>query len=57
VWLPDLASPKRFTAGRAGRPHGGIAMVLEILRLGAAFGAMGLIIWFWYWFMDSVGTF
>lgn len=32
-------------------------MLLEILRLGAAFGAMGLIIWFWYWFMESVGTF
>lgn len=32
-------------------------MLLEILRLGVAFGAMGLIIWFWYWFMDSLGTF
>lgn len=32
-------------------------MFLEILRLGAAFGSMGLIIRFWYWFMESVGTF
>lgn len=32
-------------------------MLLEILRLGAAFGVMGLIIRFWYWFMESVGTF
>jgi hypothetical protein len=32
-------------------------MLLEILRLAAAFGAMGLIILFWYWFMESVGTF
>jgi hypothetical protein len=32
-------------------------MLLEIVRLGGAFGAMGLIIWFWYWFMESVGTF
>jgi hypothetical protein len=32
-------------------------MLLEILRIGFAFGAMGLIIWFWYWFMESVGTF
>ena len=34
-----------------------MVMVLEVLRLGFAFGAMGLIIWFWYWFMDSLGTF
>jgi hypothetical protein len=32
-------------------------MLLEVLRLGAAFGAMGLVIRFWYWFMESVGTF
>jgi hypothetical protein len=32
-------------------------MLLESLRLAAAFGGMGLIIAFWYWFMDSVGTF
>jgi hypothetical protein len=32
-------------------------MLLEVLRLGVAFGSMGLFIWFWYWFMDSVGTF
>jgi len=32
-------------------------MLLEVLRLGAAFAAMGLIIRFWYWFMESVGTF
>jgi hypothetical protein len=32
-------------------------MLLDILRLAAAFGVMGLIIYFWYWFMESVGTF
>jgi hypothetical protein len=32
-------------------------MLLEVLRLAAAFGTMGLIIRFWYWFMESVGTF
>ena len=32
-------------------------MLLEILRLAAAFGTVGLIIAFWYWFMKSVGTF
>ena len=32
-------------------------MLLDILRLAVAFGTMGLIIYFWYWFMESVGTF
>ena len=32
-------------------------MLLEILRLGFAFGVTGFIIWLWYKFMDSVGTF
>jgi len=32
-------------------------MLLEILRLAAGFGLAGLIVAFWYWFMDSVGTF
>ncbi len=31
--------------------------VLEILRLTVAFGLGGLVIWFWYWLMDSIGTF
>ena len=31
--------------------------LLEILRLAFAFGVAGVIIWFWYWFMESVGTF
>jgi hypothetical protein len=30
---------------------------LEILRLTFAFGVCGLVICFWYWFMESVGTF
>jgi hypothetical protein len=30
---------------------------LELLRLGVAFGIIGLVIWFWYWLMDSLGTF
>lgn len=32
-------------------------MLLEILRLAAAFGAVGLIVWFWYWLFDNTGTF
>jgi hypothetical protein len=32
-------------------------MLLEILRLTAGFGLAGGIVVFWYWFMDSVGTF
>ncbi len=32
-------------------------MLLEILRLGYAFASVGLVIWFWYWFMESTGTF
>jgi hypothetical protein len=31
-------------------------MLLEMLRLGFAFGVTGLIIWFWYWFMDSAAA-
>jgi hypothetical protein len=34
-----------------------IAMLLEILRIAAAFGLAGIFIAFWYWFMDSTGTF
>jgi len=30
---------------------------LEFLRVGFAFGTCGLIIWFWYWMLDSIGTF
>lgn len=29
----------------------------EFVRLGIAFGITGLVIWFWYWLMDSLGTF
>ena len=32
-------------------------MLLDILRLAVAFGATGLVIRFWYWFMESLGTF
>jgi len=32
-------------------------MLLDILRLAVAFGAIGLIVAFWYWLMDSIGTF
>ena len=31
--------------------------LLEILRVGFGFVVCGLVIWFWYWFMESVGTF
>ncbi len=29
----------------------------EFVRLGIAFSITGLVIWFWYWLMDSLGTF
>jgi hypothetical protein len=32
-------------------------MLLDILRLTVAFGVVGLIIVFWYWVMDRLGTF
>lgn len=32
-------------------------MLLDILRLAVAFGTVGLIVLFWYWLMDSIGTF
>jgi hypothetical protein len=32
-------------------------MLLDILRLGVAFGTVALIVVFWYWIMDSIGTF
>lgn len=32
-------------------------MLVDIVRLGLAFGAVGLIVAFWYGVMDSVGTF
>ena len=32
-------------------------LLVDGLRLLFAFGLCGLVIWFWYWFMDSVGTF
>jgi hypothetical protein len=32
-------------------------MLLDILRLAVAFGSVALIVLFWYWLMDSIGTF
>ena len=32
-------------------------MLLDILRLNLAFGSVALIVAFWYWIMDSIGTF
>jgi hypothetical protein len=32
-------------------------MLLDCLRLLVAFGAIALIVAFWYWLMDSFGTF
>ncbi len=32
-------------------------MLLDILRLAVAFGGIALIVWFWYWLMESFGTF
>jgi hypothetical protein len=32
-------------------------MLLDILRLALAFGVVVLVIGFWYWVMDTLGTF
>lgn len=32
-------------------------MLLDILRLFVTFGAVVLVVAFWYWLMDSTGTF
>jgi hypothetical protein len=32
-------------------------MLLDCLRLLVAFGSIALIVAFWYWLMDSFGTF
>ena len=32
-------------------------MVLDCLRLLVAFGGVALFVAFWYWLMDSIGTF
>jgi hypothetical protein len=32
-------------------------MLLDIFRLLLAFGSVALIVGFWYWLMDSIGTF
>jgi hypothetical protein len=32
-------------------------MVLDLLRLTAAFGSVILMVALWYWMMDSIGTF
>jgi hypothetical protein len=32
-------------------------ILLDSLRLLFAFGICGLVIWFWYWFFESGGTF
>ena len=38
--------------------RGGVCvMLLDILRLTVAFGSVGLMVVFWYWLMDSLGTF
>jgi hypothetical protein len=32
-------------------------MLVDVLRLTVAFGSVALIVVFWYWLMDSIGTF
>jgi hypothetical protein len=32
-------------------------MLLDVLRLAVAFGVVGLIVYFWYWLMESIGSF
>ena len=35
----------------------GFGMFLDCLRIGVAFGSTALFVGFWYWLMDSMGTF
>lgn len=32
-------------------------MLVDCLRLGVAFGSIALLVAFWYWLMDSLGTY
>jgi len=43
-------------AERVGRARS-FAMVLDLLRLAVAFGGVALMVAFWYWLMESIGTF
>jgi hypothetical protein len=36
---------------------GGVEMLQELVRLTFAWGAMGAIVWFWYWLLSNIGTF
>jgi hypothetical protein len=40
-----------------GTPYTIVPMVLDLLRLTVAFGGVALLVLFWYWLMDSIGTF
>jgi hypothetical protein len=55
------SAPPKGSGGERRKKHERRALMefwlLEILRLGAAFGLTALIVWFWYWLMDSIGTF
>ncbi|MDA4085014.1 hypothetical protein MHAS_00757 [Mycolicibacterium hassiacum DSM 44199] len=32
-------------------------MVQEFVRMAVTWGAMGAVIWFWYWLISNIGTF
>ena len=32
-------------------------VLLDLLRFVAAFGFVGLLVWFWYYVMSNIGTF
>jgi hypothetical protein len=51
---PSLGSQKSFSLESQ---RGVLAMLLDILRLALAFGVVVLVIGFWYWVMDTLGTF
>ena len=34
-----------------------LTFLYEVLRLALAWGLCGLIVWFWYYIMKSLGTF
>jgi hypothetical protein len=41
-----------------GLPRGAeVRVFLDMLRLAVAFGGVALLVAFWYWMMDSLGTF
>lgn len=50
-------TPCFIDSGERNTSTKGAHVLLDCLRIGVAFGAIALLIAFWYWLMDSFGTF